>query len=762
MILPLVCALSLIASPFNLQNGDFQKTADGLATGWAKAGEYKVVPGGGRNGLSALEIESSGAGSNAAVQRVKLDPPIKKDFAVTAWVRCEGVGEGGDCALWLDVLQDGGKPLWGIRGEPKRSLKGWQQVRAEVRPDHPVSEVQVYLILRDVQGKVRFCDVLAEPLLPVVNDFEVYPTDVRAYDVRASLSEKARWELRAEQDGREFGVLNGEGTLVTGRFTAPGDGPVKVIIKASSENGSVGATASAKPRVIFPAIDWWVADSFTRVFQDDLPPSLPRKQAALDAARNDRESFQICVRPTRQALKNVRVSISDMSYGKNRIPASAVEWSRVGYLWVASPFRHPFSGRYDGSWWPEPLLPAAPFDVEAGQVQPVWFTVHVPKNAAPGTYKGDVTIASAGVPDVKVPVSVSVYTAAIPDQGYMKTSFALMDGFLEKLYGEITPKLRRSYTDYLLAHHINPDDISRTSTPDLNELQYADSRGLNAFNILNAVPEPKSKVLLTCYAELNEYTPEFKERFFQRLDEIMPELEKRGLADKAYIYGFDERGPEYIPVIRDIFGEIKRRYPKVHTQSTCWPPRGTDPLSMNVDWYVQLTSSYDHELAQKARKRGGEVWWYVSCGPNYPYANWLLENPLIEVRLIFWQAFSYDVEGFLYWGMNIWWREHNDKPIPASAGPRLDWSVTTGGDYPSLNGDGVLLYPGENAPIGSIRLENIRDGLEDAELLHAYKSRFGADRAAEIVRKIAPNRTQYTREPRDLLSARLTVLKSLR
>jgi len=45
------------------------------------------------------------------------------------------------------------------------------------------------------------------------------------------------------------------------------------------------------------------------------------------------------------------------------------------------------------------------------------------------------------------------------------------------------------------------------------------------------------------------------------------------------VYGFDERGEEYLPIIRDYFGLIKQRYRAVRTLSTCWPPAGTDPMS---------------------------------------------------------------------------------------------------------------------------------------------------------------------------------------
>lgn len=750
-----------------LRNGDFKQQVDGMPEGWQLIGHCKLLASGGRNGIPAVEVESTGNEMNAALQVIHFDQPRKGPFVVTAWIRCDEIAESGDCGVWLDVMQAGGPAMWGQRGVPQTERKGWQQVRAEVHPVCPVSEVQLYLILRNTRGRVRYCDVRMDDIPVSITSLRAFSMGGRSYDVRGELSGSTAWEIAAKQKDKIIWKSSGESMRIAEKFATSGDGPVTVELTAKSNSYTSRASAVAQSRSIGNDIDWWVADSFTRVFLDDLPPERSINKVKLDVARNERESFQVCLRPFSKPLSNVRVKLSDLvkASGKSskdsRIPSTAIEWYRVGYIWVEKPFAHQCCPRRAASYWPDPLLPANKFSVQAGEVQPLWFTLNISQNTQPGTYSGRIAIQADNQPAISVPVSVTVYPAVVPAQGSMKTTFALMDGFMEKIYGTISKPLRRAYTDYLLAHHLNPDDISRTSFPDLDDLSYANKRGLNAFNILNVVPEPESKVVWTCFAPVAAYTPEFRKRFFQRLDEIMPQLEKRGLIDKAYIYGFDERGPEYIPIIRDLFGEIKRRYPKVHTLSTCWPPKETDPLSLNIDWYVPLSSSYNHKLAQKVRENGGEMWWYICMGPNYPYANWLFENPLIEARLIWWQAFDYDVEGLLYWGLNIWDRPRNDKPIPMNAGPRLDWSVTPTGQFDTLNGDGVLLYPGENGPIGSLRLENICDGLEDIELLQQYRQRFSQKAVNELTKSVSVDMTHYSRNLNDLLSARVKMLKAL-
>lgn len=49
------------------------------------------------------------------------------------------------------------------------------------------------------------------------------------------------------------------------------------------------------------------------------------------------------------------------------------------------------------------------------------------------------------------------------------------------------------------------------------------------------------------------------------------------------------------------------------------------------------------------------------------------------------------------------------------------------------NGDGILVYPGAQGPLSSIRLENIRDGLEDAALLRGLTPSIRTELLARVM-----------------------------
>ncbi len=734
-----------------LRNGAFHPSADGSLDGWRLLGNARSVPQGGPRGLPAVEVASTGSGMNAALQVIRCDPPRRGPFRVTGWVRLESPLSGGDRGLWLDVLQHEGPPMWGQQGVIDAASTVWQRVNVEVHPTHRVQEIQLYCILRGVPGRMWFADLRMEPIPVTVRALRAVRETDGVVRVQAQLSSDTPWTLELLRHGRVIERRQGDGVEVSEMFTGDLSAlRVRVSTPDARREAPIGRSAE---------MDYWTESPLTRVFRDTLPPARSERQMGAHLARNDTESTQLCVRSSRPLAVSVRVDPVRDAAGRLAEGVSC-RWSRVGYVRVNTPQAHPFGERRTATWWPDPLLKPTELQLEAGQTQPLWFDWHVSENTPPGAYHSAVHL-HWPVGTLRVPVVLKVYQPVLPDRLWVKTTFALMDGHLKKVYGEITPALRNTYTDFLLDHRLNPDDISRTRTPDLPTLLRARDRGLSCFTVLNAVPEPSGDPLWVCYAEASAYTPEFTRRFLERLDEIVPTLRAHGLIDRACIYGFDERGDEYLPIIRDLFGAVKQRFPDLHTMSTCWPPAGADPLSLNIDWFVQLSSTYDHQMAQRVRARGGEVWWYVCMGPNYPYCNWLLENPLIESRVIWWQMFQHDVEGMLYWGLNIWERANNDRPIADTAGPMLDWSNTTNGlDW--LNGDGVLLYPGTHGPLGSLRLCAIRDGLEDHELLRMYRMQRGGQAADRMRARITTDRTHYTRDIGTYMRVRRELLSALR
>jgi len=703
---------------------------------------------------------------HGAMLTVTFDPPVKHPLRIAGWSRAENAEVAQDYSLYLDVYYDDDTPLWGQKAEFSRGSHDWEFGEHVFDVAKPAARIEVYCLFRKAKGTVWFDDL--ELTLAPFSFREVSALPGLFGDglgVAGATTLPASWRLTVEAE--DAVLAEGDGETLPIRFLSSVPLPPEYTLRIAATDAYLKETITheqairRKPsKVPAPPYVVWTESSMVRVMPYSLPDEVvPEPVAEIALAGNEYESFQLAVLPAQgAALHDVAIECSDLACKKAGavIPSGHVAWRQIGYVKQERVIPHPAARHTAPGWWPEMLLPVERFSVAPGFTQALWVTVYAPPGAPAGEYRGVLTVRPAGLEPVEVEVRARVHGFSLPVTGHMKTAFALMDGFLEKVYGKpLTPKLRQAFGDYLLQHRLNPDDISRTAVPALEDLLHYKDRGLNAFNVLNLVEDRGSRTWV-CWSPLEVYTPAFKQGLIERLDPYVAALGGHGLSPIAYIYTFDERGEDFFPVIREYFGMVKERYPDLRTLTTAKVPQ--DPAAMqnlHVDWNCPLTSVYDYDAAERCRAAGRQVWAYVCMGPRYPYANWLNDHPLIEARVIWWQAFHQKMDGMLYWGVNIWGRARNDKPIDPAAGPLLDWSITTAGDYDWLHGDGVLVYPGKDGPIGSIRLANIRDGLEDYEYLHRLAELTGDIEAArEACLPVSQDLTHFTRDPGILLNSR--------
>lgn len=83
--------------------------------------------------------------------------------------------------------------------------------------------------------------------------------------------------------------------------------------------------------------------------------------------------------------------MSDLKSGKSIIPTSAIKKYYVREVMAERPFT-----KKDSVLYADRLEHARTTRVEANTVLPVWFYIHVPADAKPGTYNGIVTMNADG------------------------------------------------------------------------------------------------------------------------------------------------------------------------------------------------------------------------------------------------------------------------------------------------------------------------------------------------------------------------------
>ncbi len=490
-------------------------------------------------------------------------------------------------------------------------------------------------------------------------------------------------------------------------------------------------------------------------------------QARISAAKNDYEAAQVAVMAYDRDLTGVSVSVSDLKSANGIIPSGSLTLNLVDYVKTRKPV---YPVDYVG-WWPDPLMDIRPFDLVKGGIQPVWITVHPTEQTPAGLYKGTVTITPANAPKTTMPIEVRVWNFALSKENHLKTAFTFSEADMRNWYGELTQEMRLNAYQFLLDHRISPMSLySNVPVPTKENLQFCVDRGLTGFN-LSYIRKETDKTKLTDL--INEY------RAF---------LKPKGLWNLAYVYGFDEiKQPNYADLI-DMFGFVKQQFPDLPTMCTVVP---NDTLDKYVDIWVPLTKGWRADVAEKFTKRGDEVWWYVCCTPLHPYANYFIDYPAIDPRILSWMNWKYHVPGMLYYQITNWSSNRLVENLPTSrlphddpaavaaikAGkrwPEVPWNTWTFGQF---NGDGHLVYPGPNGRLlSSIRFECIRDGIEDYEMFYLLgdvvkkaENNPKADKALLAKAKkllsvgdgVVKSLTEYTQNPDALLKYRQDVAETI-
>ena len=184
------------------------------------------------------------------------------------------------------------------------------------------------------------------------------------------------------------------------------------------------------------------------------------------------------------------------------------------------------------------------------------------------------------------------------------------------------------------------------------------------------------------------------------LRRIVPPIERAGLLDSVYAYGFDEAPEGCIPSMYKLFGALKAEFPKLRTVAT-FSGFSHVPTDLPVDVWVEIYQWWYYSLSNSRpagnngsgwapvsrtvpksvtewRAAGKEYWWYWCGGPDYGkdypqyWLNSLVEWPAIAPRLLLWLTALNSVSGILSHG-----RVCHYGPISTELAQRYNVSHTT-------------------------------------------------------------------------------------
>ena len=520
------------------------------------------------------------------------------------------------------------------------------------------------------------------------------------------------------------------------------------------------------------AADLWWASSGWKVSHARYAPQKKGEAIVIRAAKNEAEAAQLVIRP-KEALTGFSAKADVLAGpGGAKIPAENIDILRVRYLMVTQPT----DATGCVGQWPEPLPPlAGKIDLAAGENQPLWIRVKVPKDAKAGTYTGKIVLSAEGYA-AEAPLAVEVFDFALPDRMTCQTAFGFSPGEVWRYQKVEKPEDRRAVLDKYLAsfaaHHISPyepapldnfkvtwpkgPDGKRTLVPEFDWTAWdaAMARAFeryhfNSFMIhvpgmgggsFHARAEPE----LLGY---KENTAEYKAAFTNYLKALEAHLKEKGWLDAAYVYWFDEPDRKDYEFVMNGFRKLKEAAPGLTRMLT----EQVEPeLAGGPNLWCPVTPEYNHARAEERRRQGEKFWWYVCCGPKAPYTTLFLDHPAVEMRVWLWQTWQRKIDGILVWQTNYWTSptaypdpKHPQNPYEDPMSWASGYGTAKGAKQPWGNGDGRFLYPPESAagaspvgpvlegPVESIRWEMLRDGTEDYEYL-AILRRLLAERGAKV------------------------------
>ena len=447
---------------------------------------------------------------------------------------------------------------------------------------------------------------------------------------------------------------------------------------------------------------------------------IPEEGLSVRLAGNEYESVQILAAALDGNLKNVKVRAegefatnvechvtgyvrvsNDTGYSVGKtIPAD----NAVGYTRRSS---SPVKG-----WWPDPILGfKSVTDISGTDVQGFWVRVHCPENAKAGTYASTLVVSADGVEDVRIPLAVRVNGFTLP----RTSQLPLAVSFMPETHGGAAKRWKDpdSPVNAWKRHRLEWGDffadylITMTSIYGVHDyfdvLERLKEQNRLGIFCLGYMTHPKS----TNETDIAKWRTEWRHA---GISNMYAKAKALGIEDRAYIYGWDEEGADKFPLMKIALDEVRAKYPGVPFLTTAKDGRyGVGTLLSGVKGFVPASWQFNPKQAEAARKEGRKVWWYICMGPRFPYSNIFIEYPAIEGRLVMGaQAVRMKPDGFLYYQASIW---NSDKCI--EDGPFVEgWN--TDAFLNGFNGDGILAYVGpDGIPLPSLRLENLRDGLED-------------------------------------------------
>ncbi len=468
------------------------------------------------------------------------------------------------------------------------------------------------------------------------------------------------------------------------------------------------------------------------------------------AWRNERVNGQFVVWSA-EGEKQLRLEPGDLVSSAGRIPAAAVRGRFVRYVRASliKGDRVIVPEQFVGDCLDDAATTDTGWlDLPKNGFRPVWVTVTVPRDAAPGLYRGTFAVKAFGGKRLEFPVELEVRAESLADPKdwsffldlwqhpwavaryhhvvpFSAAHFARLEPLLKELASGGQKTVTATITDLPWDHQ--NFDAYRTM---VEHVRGADGSWTHDYAIFDSWVAFALKCGLGpqihCYTmaswgnivyyvdgstgdrlavELKAGTPEHEAFWGPFLEDFSRHLAAKGWLDQTFI-ALDERTPEELQASVDC---VKRHAPRLRVaMAGNKPPSAFEGIEVH-NYSSAMSCMTPKFLAEASdrRAKGFVTTYYICCGPLRP--NTFTTSPLEEARWLGLFASAKGLDGMLRWAAFNWPRDPlADSTFPGHRG-KGSWRP----------GDTYLLYPDGRA---SARWETFRDSVENFEKIRQLRA----------------------------------------
>ncbi len=418
------------------------------------------------------------------------------------------------------------------------------------------------------------------------------------------------------------------------------------------------------------------------------------------------------------------------------------------------------------------------FDLEGGRSYLYIIKATTAIDSPAGEYSATVTIKNADGQEIKkAVVKAYVWNFVLPEETSCKTQMDLSwynIYMAHECYEGDDSLLYKNYYDLLLANRVCAYTLpyaTKGTFSDSRVLEYLNNPRVTAFNPIDWKNHSyNDDTIKAAYAFLSQKQEWLDKSYFYIVDEpgnkeALDRINEAGAQLKAHFPGYKMMAPmhlnyalnadcteDYISYISDSINVwcYKPYFYTTYAQY-CYDRSLAYRMSAGIE--KQLGTFGERMEAEQAE--GDELWWYVTRRPENPEITLLMDTESVRHRILFWQQKLYNVDSFLYYLVNDWYE------IGENNGLNKKHETQNGTDNFDCYGNGVLLYCGQDfdvyGGVASIRLENVRDGIEDFEYLTMLENEYGKEVVDALIRRLTTSISHYNTDIDNFNSLRVAL-----